>query len=307
MSKLVVLSALVACSSSSTQGLSSEHTSDAVREPVPLRPGERAPSFTQAEYASHIRALRAKLRKQGLGHLSVRIEDPFVVIGDDSIAQLEKSSLTVRWAADRLEQDFFDKRPTKILDIYLFSSAASYEDGVRTLTGEAPSTPYGFYSSSQGGMFMNIATGGGTLVHEIVHPYVEADFPTAPPWLNEGLGSLFEQSSEQEGHIVGLTNWRLGGLQRTIARGNLQAFDTLTRFSNSEFYGDETGTNYAQSRYLLYYLQEQGNLRAFYRAFRAAHAQDPTGYKTLAEYLHERDMGAFKRRWERYVAALSFP
>ena len=35
---------------------------------------------------------------------------------------------------------------------------------------------------------MNISTGGGTLVHEIVHPFIEANFPACPPWLNEGLG-----------------------------------------------------------------------------------------------------------------------
>ena len=88
--------------------------------------------------------------------------------------------------------------------------------GVKSLTGNEPGTPYGFYSAKHNGLFMNIATGGGTLVHEIVHPYVEADFPNAPPWLNEGLGSLFEQSADRDGHIVGLTNWRLAGLQRAI-------------------------------------------------------------------------------------------
>ena len=46
---------------------------------------------------------------------------------------------------------------------------------------------------------MNIATGGGTLVHEIVHPFVEANFPGCPTWFNEGLGSLYEQSAERKG------------------------------------------------------------------------------------------------------------
>ncbi len=271
-----------------------------------MRDGRKA-SFSDAEYAAHVRALRIKLKKTGLENLNVRIEDPFVVIGDGDFAQLERSSGTVRWAADKLEQDFFEKRPTKILDIYLFTTAESYEDGVRTLTGDSPSTPYGFYSSSQGGMFMNIATGGGTLVHEIVHPYVEADFPSAPPWLNEGLGSLFEQSAERHGHIVGLPNWRLGGLQRTIRSGGLQTFGALTRIPNGAFYSDDTGTNYAQSRYLLYYLQEQGKLHEFYRAFRAGHGDDPSGYKTLTSILGEADMVGFKRRWEHYVADLQFP
>jgi len=287
---------------------SSEPTSNTVpRGDIPAISNGRRDSFTQVEYAAHIRQLRVKLRKAGLEHLNVRIEDPFVVVGDGSTVALARSSGTVRWAADKLEQDFFDNRPTKIIDIYLFKTAGSYEHGVRSLTGESPSTPYGFYSPSNGAMFMNIATGGGTLVHEIVHPYVEADFPNAPAWLNEGLGSLFEQSAEREGRIVGLTNWRLAGLQKTIRRGRLQSFNELTRLPHDEFYGDETGTNYAQSRYLLYYMQEQGRLHEFYRRFRARRATDPSGYTTLVSSLGERDMTDFKRRWERYVIGLEFP
>lgn len=271
-------------------------------EPAPSRT-----AFTEAQYAQHIQALRKRLASLELGHLHVRVEQPFVVVGDGTPADLARSAQTVRWAADMLEQDFFERRPTKILDIYLFTSAASYERGVKKLTGEAPGTPYGFYSRSDNGLFMNIATGGGTLVHEIVHPYVEADFPSAPPWLNEGLGSLFEQSSERGGHIVGLTNWRLAGLQKTIASGDVPSFKALTRLSPTAFYGDDSGTHYAQSRYLLYYLQQQGVLRDFYKAFRAAAAKDPSGYATLTKALGETDMAAFQARWQRYVAGLRFP
>ena len=277
-------------------------TSTASSAPGPA-PGQ---TFSKAEYGEHIKQLRERLRARKLGHLNVRIEDPFVVVGDGTPEELERSSQTVRWAADKLEQDFFAKRPAKILDVFLFTTDTSYERGVKALTGQAPSTPYGFYSRTNGGLFMNISTGGGTLVHEIVHPYVEADFPDAPPWLNEGLGSLFEQSAERGGRIVGLTNWRLAGLQRSIAGGAVQSFRALASLDNDAFYADDSGTNYAQSRYLLYYMQEKGLLRDFYRAFRAARAKDSTGYTTLVQALGERDMRDFQQRWERYVAALRF-
>ena len=123
-------------------------------------------TFSQADYAQHIKELRERLKAKRLGHLNVRIEDPFVVVGDGTMVELEYSSQTVRWAADKLEQDFFDKRPTKILDIFLFTTEASYERGVKALTGDSPGTPYGFYSRSAGGLFMNISTGGGTLAVE---------------------------------------------------------------------------------------------------------------------------------------------
>ncbi len=155
-------------------------------DPAPARPTSPVSAvkptrtFSDAAYAKHLAALRTRLASKQLGHLQIRIEDPFVVIGDGSEEDLAASAQTVRWAADRLEQDFFTHRPTQILDVFLFTRAATYEHGVRALTGSSPSTPYGFYSRHHRGLFMNIATGGGTLVHEIVHPYVEADFPEAP-------------------------------------------------------------------------------------------------------------------------------
>jgi hypothetical protein len=301
MWRRLLLVTLVACTTASSEPKSNTGNRE---EPVAKA---RKQSFTDTEYADHIRALRGKLKKHGLDYLHVRIEDPFVVVGDGTMDQLERSSKTVRWAADMLEQDFFASRPSRIIDIYLFRSADTYEKHTKTLTGDDPGTPYGFYSSTNNAMFMNIATGGGTLVHEIVHPYVEADFPKAPSWLNEGLGSLFEQSSERDGHIVGLTNWRLAGLQRAIKRDGVPSFEALTRQTTKEFYADAAGTNYAQSRYLMYYLQEKGLLRQFYKTFHANRAQDPTGYKTLVATLGEKDMTAFKRRWERYVAELRFP
>jgi hypothetical protein len=85
------------------------------------------------------------------------------------------------------------------------------------------------------------------------------------------------------------------------------SFRALTALPRDDFYGDETGTNYAQSRYLMFYLQEQGKLRDFYRTFRAGRTQDPSGYQTLIATLGERDMTAFKRRWERFVMDLEFP
>ena len=303
MVKSLLFLVLAACTTASGDSKTKNDPHDPY-DVVAKVPG-RTPSFTDAAYTAHLRALETKLAKHGLSHLNIRVEDPFVVVGDGTVAQLERTSKTVRWAADKLEQDFFAKRPAKILDIYLFQTAATYEAGVAALTDEKPSTPYGFYSPTQGAMFMNIATGGGTLVHEIVHPYVEADFPSAPTWLNEGLGSLFEQSSERDGHIVGLTNWRLAGIQKAIRRNDVPALETLTAMTQKQFY--DSATSYGHARYLMYYLQEQGLLRRFYAAFRAARAKDPSGYATLVGILGNADMRAFQRTWEKYVGALSFP
>ncbi len=126
---------------------------------------------------------------------------------------------------------------------------------------------------------MNIATGGGTLVHEIVHPFMEANFPACPAWFNEGLGSLYEQCRDEDGHIHGSTNWRLAGLQRAIKEDRDLPFKTFCRLNTRQFYDDEQGVHYAQARYLCYYLQEQNKLRRFYQQFRATMTMIPPATK----------------------------
>ena len=261
-----------------------------------------AGGLTEADYARHVEQLRKKLPS---ADFHVVVEKPFVVIGDGGRAAVESHARdTVRWAVELLKRDFFTKDPREILDIWLFKDTASYNRHVRALFGSDPTTPYGYYSPAHKALVMNIGTGGGTLVHEIVHPFVEANFPDCPPWLNEGLGSLYEQSGEQDGHIVGYTNWRLPGLQRAIRRGGLTPFRKLLAMDARAFYDDERGTNYAQARYLCYYLQERGLLVRFYRDFHANRAADPTGFDTLKRVLGEVDMEAFQKKWETFVLGL---
>lgn len=259
-------------------------------------------AHTNADFATHVEQLKKKLPSSDF---TIIVQPPFVVIGDEGADDVRQhSEQTVKWAVDRLKQDYFSKDPKEILDIWLFKDAASYERNAQLLFGDKPSTPYGYYSSAHKSLVMNISTGGGTLVHEIVHPFIEANFPACPPWFNEGLGSLYEQSGEVAGHIHGYTNWRLPGLQKAIRAGTVSSFRELTALDARGFYDDDKGTNYAQSRYLLYYLQQKGLLTKFYREFFAQQKTDPTGYQTLRRILGNPNMNVFKQQWEKYVLGL---
>jgi hypothetical protein len=283
----------------------------ALSSAAPIIAPTTSATFTDADFARHVELRKGEIRKKvrsgnpGASDFSFVIQRPFVVIGDEAKEVVQqRAEDTVKWAVDRLKQDFFPNDPKEILDIWLFKDAASYEKHARLLFGDEPSTPYGYYSNAHKALIMNIETGGGTLVHEIVHPFMEANFATCPPWLNEGLGSLYEQCGEVDGHIHGFTNWRLPGLQRAIAAKGVPPFKTLTEMDASAFYNDDKGTNYAQSRYLCYYLQEKGLLVKFYQEFHARQKEDPSGFKSLQKVLAESDMNAFKTKWEKYVLEL---
>jgi hypothetical protein len=273
---------------------------DAIKVPVLSFPKGHHP----ADYARHVRKLRPRLR-QLKGRFTIAIQRPFVVVGDGTNVRGYARGFIKR-VVTLLRKGFFSKDP-RILDIYLFKDHRSYYENARRLTGRIPDTPYGFFSSSLDALVMNIKPGAGTLSHEIVHPYIEANFPNCPPWFNEGLGSLYEAVWWRRGKIWGFVNWRLPGLQQAIRAGTVPTFKELMAQSESQFYLEDPGTNYAQSRYLLFYLQNRGLLRLYYHRFVKNRRVDPTGYKTLRKLLKIDDMRAFQRRWETEMLKLRWP
>jgi hypothetical protein len=192
---------------------------------------------------------------------------PWVLATDLDAASARNfaTSTISRYAASIQRQLFTKEARSAPVKVYLFKDKASYETWNLKLFNEKPSTPYGYYSRGRNALVMNIGTGGGTLLHEMTHAMAEVDFPGIPAWLNEGLGSLFEASSiTPSGHISGITNWRLAGLQQDLPRGNSPRLATLLQMDDTVFYGPHSGSNYAAARYLMQWLQAQGKLEAFY-------------------------------------------
>ena len=281
----------------------------AVTKPRLSVAGPRSPAaarFTNADYAQHIMQLKKKLKKKLPDNgFQIVLQKPFVVVGDESAERVrQRATGTIKWAVDRIKRDYFSKDPDEIIDIWLFKDKDSYDTYNQELFGREPTTPFGYYSAQHTALVMNISTGGGTLVHEIVHPFVAANFPACPAWFNEGLASLYEQCRDRRGHIWGDTNWRLAGLQKAIEREEMPSFKTLCSTTTSEFYNQDGGTHYAQARYLCHYLQEKGLLVTYYHEFRRSAKDDPTGHQTLRRVLGERDMVAFQQTWEAYVMTL---
>jgi hypothetical protein len=238
---LLVLLLGVICGLHSTPGPRDQPPPASKTEPF----ADSSPTLANPDFDRHVSELKKKLPS---GDFSIIIQPPFVVVGDESADVVkEHSERTVKWVVDKLKQDYFTKDPDDILDIWLFKGSASYERNAVALFGGKPTTPFGYYSSAHKALVMNISTGGGTLVHEIVHPFIEANFPNCPPWMNEGLGSLYEQSGEIDGHIHGYPNWRLPGL-RNDQGWNLDLIQAAAGDGQSRVLCDDRG-RIAQARY----------------------------------------------------------
>ncbi len=265
--------------------------------------------FTAAIAADSV-SVRAEALQTELGPgFTVLAEGPWVVAGDESPDVVRgRAKATVRWASDRLQAAYFSSPPEPGWTIWLFKDSDSYMFHARARWGETPHTPYGYAAHRD--LVMNIATGGGTLVHEMVHPYVASNFPQAPTWFDEGLASLYEQSADRDGRIVGLTNWRLAALQAALSAKRVPSMATFMAQDRRAFYDADPGTNYAQGRYLLLWLQNEGLLGRYYRALHAGIDDDPTGLQTFIEVAGidgVDDLDRFERRWARWVLGLHFP
>ena len=254
---------------------------------------------TDADLTQRKADLEKKLSSDGF---TVVIEGPFVVVGDEGKKMTEKRAAGfMRWTIGLLEKDFFSKRPDKLIEVWLFKNEKSFRAGAKKYFGDDPDTPYGYYSPDRDALVMNIGPGAGTLSHELVHPYLEANFPNVPSWFNEGLASLYERPIEKKGHIWGLPNWRLPNLKKEIKAKTLPSMDVLLKTTRDGFY-EANFDSYAYARYLLLYLQEQGKLHAFYEKF-VADTKDPTGQAALEAVLGQ-DLATFEPIWRKWVIAL---
>ena len=78
----------------------------------------RASDRTDADFAAHIEQLKKKLPSEDF---TIVVQKPFVVIGDEPADDVKEHSVrTVKWAVDKLKQEYFSKDPKEIIDIWLF-------------------------------------------------------------------------------------------------------------------------------------------------------------------------------------------
>lgn len=229
------------------------------------------------------------------------VNAPFVVTGNLSADRLrEYAKNTVRSSADAMWKCYFQKKPNEPIIILLFGDDASYRKWSKKLFNDENLSPYGYYRPWDKTMVMNIATGGGTLIHELTHALIVYDFPDKPDWFNEGLASLHECCSIGPDRLVGGVNWRLPGLKQAIDQ---RCQPTLQNLVTAEFYTADKGGRYAMSRYFFLYMQEKGVLRDFYVYFRD-HCSDKDAAVAAIEKVFGKKIDQVDKEFIAWVATL---
>lgn len=232
-------------------------------------------------------------------------EPPFVVIGEgDQAAVGQLATGIIRPAATALRRDFFAADPAAGLQIWLFPDAQSRERHAPSVVAHHDAGRDGYYSVADHVVVATLSAGEQTPLHYLVHAYMHANLPACPVWYDEGLGTLFEVSAVEDGHLLGRVDGRLPGVQQAIHSGTLPDLATLTALSAPAFHGPGREFHAGMARYLCYYLQQHDLLAPFHRQLQADIAGDPDGSRTLLGVFGEGDLAAFQERWQRWTLAL---
>jgi len=235
------------------------------------------------------------------------VEDVFVLVTPTGKGSLAETKSLTKKVLEAYFNGRFSKRPAQAISVYLLPDAKLYEAYCQMRYREPCGSPYGFYRPDERRIVMNAGPGIGTLTHELVHPIVEADFPTAPQWLNEGIASLFEAlSMPTPGQVHGVKNWRHPRLLRAL-RSNEErqqaGLPALFALNDTAFRNDDEDLHYASARYLCLWLDQQGLLWPFYQRFRDHHAEDPSGEQSFRAVVGRSPADA-NDDWVRWVKRL---
>jgi len=144
-------------------------------------------------------------------------------------------------------------------------------------------------------------SGLGTFSHEILHPLVERNLSTRPPWAEEGIPTFFEKfygywKGNELVLFWGFQNpWRIEELGTNLTRLNLRTiiadYDPYGRFATVE-------RNESELRMVSLFLWEQGRFKRFLRLIAA---KDKNGYGSYFEAAMEMPLERIIPLWEGYL------
>jgi hypothetical protein len=249
-----------------------------------------------------------RLRRQLTSDHVVSIHSPFVLAGDPAIDLQHEYDKVIQPATRMLNRRFFDRTPDRPLRILLHSSETTYRSNAERLFCDHDISRFGYFKPGRYAVLANLAEGDAALRHELVHALMHFDFPNAPPWLQEGMATLYEAidcSTDASGPCwKPIPSWRLAILQRALNATRPPRLRQLVHAPHLE--GPREAVLYAEARYLCMYLHRVGRLESVYRGVRKDVQRDPSGELGLLAAFPGCSWSDLERRFHPWVLELKW-
>ena len=194
----------------------------------------------------------------------------------------------IRHTEMAMENNYITVKPQAVTAVFLFDDDDSYKKFALANfkdIEENDLSPYGFYKVSKRVILVRYISWKGSIAHEVTHSMLQDDFPDIPGWFNEGFASLHEKSTFRDGNLIGEFSWRINAIRSAFKDNKYTDLNHLMTLTDNELYSSNSSFYYAQSRFLLGYIQEKGLLKRYYTLFRDTYETDNTGISQLEKLL----------------------
>jgi len=152
--------------------------------------------------------------------LQAKFSDMEVATFDDYVVVSQRSARTsARQHGERIAPFFnairkahFSDDPIRPIVIVLGRKTYKMANMLKRVYPELnfPALPFfGFYSHQDRLIMAAVGAGYGTLLHELVHAFIAAQFPSAPLWYEESLATIYERTEWRGNTLRPLPNWRM--------------------------------------------------------------------------------------------------
>lgn len=252
---------------------------------VAAYPLELVAPLTEEQYEARIFPLTAA--DEAIAAVSARLPS-FRVVGHGhfvlastvhSQADLDTIGQKLEHFAAFLQRRYGARLPDKFITVQLVATSHDLVGMARKVHGlKASESTLGYTFQNDLSISGAVATTAiGTLLHELTHLAVRANFGDIPSWLDESLASLYETSTASGDDYFGQPNWR-GPILKASGLGRFSLAELVASMSADQI-GNESGeqrllqrpdqmaAQAALGRYLAMYLQQKGKLGAVYDAF----------------------------------------
>jgi hypothetical protein len=240
-----------------------------------------------------------------------------------SMAELDAIAARLEHFVGYLDREYGIKMPDAIVTVYMVPTSQVLVMQAMRLHGIAADPATLGYSFQNDLSVVGILTGtaAGTLLHEMFHLAVRADFGDIPQFLDEGMAALYETSGVAGGKYNGMANWR-GQLIRagrevgavvplkTVIASPWFPDEAVTRDFRDlpKFDREQQGYVLSVSRYFLIWMQQRNLLPALYKAMRDR--PTPTRFMPadqvvfeILEQVNGMPMAAIEAQFQSWLAA----
>jgi hypothetical protein len=214
----------------------------------------------------------------------------------------------------RLSSKYFDSlKFSTVFPVYLAGGSFNRNSYSRFLQFaqkvhfRSPGPRVAYYSPYDKSIMAWMPTGGGTLIHELVHALMDNEFPGAPAWLSEGMASMHEEMDNTT--FEPKNNYRLYYIDEYTKRFQCSfGIEKLLAIEAESFNKDPGSMLYsAFARYFSMYLHEKGVLEKVYKAFRAHPDLTITAQKEILEKVTQQSIEVLQSGWEMYIRHQPLP